>query len=70
MFEAIQKKVHGIKMGVHMDLKPVVEREHESTFEMLVVQIKVKNKDIRIITGYGPQENLNSRDRMPFFLHS
>ena len=34
---------------------------------MLVVEIKASNKEIIIITGYGPQENLNVEERMPFF---
>ena len=67
IFEAIHKKEHGTMMGVHVDLNPVLISEHETTFEMLVVQIKVENREIRVITGYGPQENLPNKDRMPFF---
>ena len=67
IFEAIHMKEHGTMLGVHMDLQPVLISEYDSTFEMLVVQVKVKNKDIRVITGYGPQENLSIKERMPFF---
>ena len=34
---------------------------------MLVVQVKVDEKEIRVITGYGPQENLSAEKTMPFF---
>ena len=32
------------------------------------MEIKVNNKEIRIITGYGPQESWPEVERMPFFL--
>ena len=67
VFEAIHRKEHGIMMGVHMDLNPILISEHSELFEMLVVQVTVDNKDIRIITGYGPQENIEISKRMPFF---
>ena len=34
---------------------------------MIVVEVEVKNKDIQIITGYGPQENMDEEKMMPFF---
>ena len=67
IFEAIHKKEHGIMMGVHVDLKPILISEHSELFEMLVIQVSVDNIDIRIINGYGPQENLEISKRMPFF---
>ena len=67
VFEAIHRKKHGIMMGVHMDLNPILISEHSELFEMLVVQVTVDNKDFRIITGYGPQENIEISKRMPFF---
>ena len=54
-------------MDVHMDLNPILISEHIELFKMLVVQVTVDNKDIRIITGYGPQENIEISKRMPFF---
>ena len=60
-------KEHGTMMGVHVDLHPVLISEYDTTFEMLVVQVKVKDKEIRVIPGYGPQENLSNKERMPFF---
>ena len=67
IFEAIHMKEHGTMMGVHVDLHPVLISEYDTTFEMLVVQVKVKDKEIQVITGYGPQENLSNKERMPFF---
>ena len=42
--------------------------EYNDDFEMIVVEIVVANKEIRLITGNGPQENLSEMERMPFFL--
>ena len=54
-------------IGVHMNLNPVLISEHSELFEMIVVQVKSKGRDIRIMTGYGPQENPNPDLTMPFF---
>ena len=35
---------------------------------MLVIEIKIKNKEIRIISGYRPQESWSEPERMPFFV--
>ena len=67
IYEAIRKKEHGIMLGAHVSLKPVLISEYSEQFEMLVVEIKVSNKSIRVITGYGPQENVSTEERMPFF---
>ena len=57
VFEAIRKKVKGGSMiGVHKALNPVLIEEYSSDFELLVVEIKIANKDIRVITGYGPRK--------------
>ena len=67
IFEAIRKKEHGTMLGVHMNLQPVLISEHSELFELLVVQVKSKGRDIRVMTGYGPQENPNPDQTMPFF---
>lgn len=57
IFEAIRKKKDGgTLIGVHKGLKPMLIQEYSDKFELLVVEISVSNKDIRIISGYGPQE--------------
>ena len=55
-------------IGVHKGLKPFLIEEYSSDFELLVVEIKVANRDVRIISGYGPQESWPETERMPFFL--
>jgi exonuclease III len=69
IFEAIRKskKKGGSMLGVHMDLNPVLVKEYSETFELIVVETTIGNTHIRIITGYGPQENWDEKDRLPFF---
>ena len=57
-FEAIRnKKDGGTLIGAHKGLRPVLIQEYNEKFELLVVEISVSNKNIRIISGYGPQES-------------
>ena len=55
-------------MGVNKSLNPILIKDYDQEFEMIVVEVKIQNKDIRIITGYGPQENWIEEDRVPFYL--
>ena len=69
IFEAIRKKEKGgSAIGVHKALNPYLIQEYSEEFELLVVEIQAANKEIRIITGYGPQECWPIGVRMPFFL--
>ena len=66
IFEAIRKKVKGGTMvGVHKSLKPFLIQEYSNEFELLCVEILVA---IRIITGYGPQENWTEARECHFLL--
>ena len=68
IFESIRKAKHGGTLcAVHEDLKPKLE-EYNDPFELLVVEIKAKNKAIRVITGCGPQENWDEGKRVSFFI--
>ena len=68
IFEAIRKKVKGGTMvGVHKGLCPILIQEYCEDFELLVIELKVKNREIRVISGYGPQESWKEEQRMPFF---
>ena len=69
IFEAIRKNKEkgGTMLGVKDDLKPVLIEEYSETFELIVVEIRIENKEIRIMTGYGPQENWDINEKMPFF---
>ena len=69
IFEAIRDKEKGGTMiWVHKSLNPMLVKEYNSDFELLVVEINVAQKNIRIVSGYGPQETWGEQDRLPFFL--
>ena len=53
---------------MHEELNPKLIEEYKDPFELLIVEIEVEQKEIRIITGYGPQENLEGGMRLPFFM--
>ena len=69
IFEAIRPAKNGGTMcAIKENLNPRLIEEYSNPFELLVVEIEVKNKAIRIITGCGPQENWEEEKRRPFFL--
>ena len=55
-------------LGIHESLEPVLIEEYSENFEIIVAEVKVAGKDIRIINAYGPEENWTSEEKMPFFL--
>ena len=55
-------------IGVHQALGPFLIKEYNNEFELLVVEVKIRDKEIRVISGYGPQENWPEVERIPFFL--
>ena len=69
MFEAIRKgkKDGGTMIGVHKALRPILINDYDDPFELLVVEVKVTNREIRLISGYGPQENWTPAEILPFF---
>ena len=69
IFEAIRqnKEKGGTMLGIHQSLEPVLIEQYSETFELIVAEIKTNNQQIRIMTGYGPQECWNSDQRRPFF---
>ena len=68
-FEAIRTKQGGGTMiSAHEDLKPKLISEYSDEFEILVVEVETVEKSVRIISGYGPQENLEEEKRLPFFV--
>ena len=70
IFEAIRKnkKDGGTIIGVHKSLNPIQIQEYHEEFELLVVEIVVNSRCIRVISGYGPQETWPEAERLPFFL--
>ena len=69
IFEAIRKKKYrGTMIGIHESLNPILITEYNDPFELLVTEMTVGKKEIRLISGYGPQDCWKSEDRLPFFL--
>ena len=52
---------------VHVSLKSVPISEYSDAFELFVLEVKVKNIYIRIITGYRPQETWEIDAKRMFF---
>ena len=70
IFESIRKNKErgGSMTGIHESLEPVLIEEHSDIFELIKVEIKVAGKEIRVINGYGPQENWSNEEKMQFFV--
>ena len=69
IFESIRKaKNGGTLCAVQEDMNPRLIEESSEPFELLVVEIELQNKAIRVITGCGPQENWQEAKRRPFFI--
>ena len=62
------KKGGGTAIAINENLKPKLIEEYSDKFELLVVEVETIEKNIRIISGYGPQENIEEDKRVPFFL--
>ena len=69
IFEAKRKnkEMGGSMLGVHVGLKPVLIQEYSEAFELIVVEITVAQNVMRVITGYGPQENWDKHLKTPFY---
>ena len=68
-FEAVRKKWNGgTLIGAHKSLKPVLISEYCEDFELLTIEVCVGKRQIRIISGYGPQETWPETQRIPFFI--
>ena len=70
IFESIRKNKEkgGTMLGIHQSLEPVLIEEYDETFELLVAEFKVASVDVRILTGYGPQESRKESEKMPLFV--
>ena len=69
IFESIRKKKGGgTLIAAHEDFDPKLIEEYSDDFELLVVEINTQERSIRVITGYGPQENWEEGKRLPFFM--
>ena len=69
VFEAIRKAKHGGTVcAIHQDFNPKLIEEYNDPFELLIVEIEVDKRSIRVITGCGPQENWEESRRLSFFI--
>ena len=69
IFEAIRKgEKKGTMIGIHKSFKPVLISEYYEEVELLVVEMNVAGKQVRVISGVGPHENQTETERLPFFL--
>ena len=48
-------------------MKLFLIEEYSDEFELLLLEVTVGGKEIRVVTGYGPQENWKKEDRLSFF---
>ena len=66
VFEAIRKaKGGGTLIAGHSSLNPKLIEVYEDEFELIVVEVELKEKEIRVISGYRPQENWPEEKRRP-----
>ena len=49
-------------------MNPKLIEEYDGDFELIVVEIDTIDEAIRVISGYGPQENWKEERRLPFFI--
>jgi hypothetical protein len=69
VFEVIrERKGGGTLVAIHQDLNPKLIEEYDGDFELIVVEIDTIDEAIRVISGYGPQENWEEERRLPFFI--
>ena len=54
-------------IGVHKGLDPILIEEFSGDFELLVVEVTISGKKVKIMSGYGPQECWPINQRLPFF---
>ena len=54
-------------IGVHSSLQSALIEEYNGDFELIVVELNIAKKKLRIMTGYGPQENKKETERRAFF---
>ena len=47
----------GLAVGIDKNIESALIREGDDTTEVIVIQIILEDMPIRIVVGYGPQEN-------------
>ena len=68
IFEAIRKKQKGgTLIAAHTSLDPILIEEYSEEFELLVIEVKIGGKDVKVISGHGPQENWKLDEKETLF---
>ena len=63
----VQNGGGGLITAVHEKFSPaLIEAENENP-DLLIVQVKMSDKNVRLINGYGPQESETICEKMKFF---
>ena len=62
-----KNKKGGTLIAAHKSFDPILIEEYSEEFELLVIEVKIGGKDVRVISGYGPQENWKLDEKKPFF---
>ena len=58
----------GLMTAVDPSLNPMLIAAKNEEAEVLTVQLELKDKKVRIINGYGPQEDDSQQNRLNFWL--
>ena len=57
----------GLAVGIDKNIESALIREGDDVTEAIVVQIILKNMPVRIVVGYGPQENAAKERKVAFW---
>ena len=57
----------GLLTAARHELEPVLIHEGNEEAEILVIQVKVGLKNIRILNAYGPQEDVSLQKKLNFW---
>ena len=51
----------------HKSLNHILIQEYNGDFDLIVVEAIISEREVRIISGYGPQECWQIEERLQFF---
>ena len=63
----IESEGGGLAIGVHNDIESTLVKEGDDKKEAIVVQVEIGKQIVRIIVGYGPQENASKEKKEAFW---
>ena len=63
IFEAIRKKEKGgTLIGAHKALNPMLIQEYSEEFELLIIEVTIRNREIRIMVSNRERKDPNNDD--------